>query len=219
MNDGIPDDARVVGRGPKVRSAVLAATLAELRDKGYAALTVDGVAQRAGVHKTTVYRRWKDREALVVDALAEHFAADIPTPDTGSIESDLRLLARALVDSMTGPIGTAVQVAMHSDAGRLPEIAEARRQIFADRFRRAEPVVSRAVERGELPPGTDPVLVLSTLAAPIHFRLLVSGEPVDQTVADRAAGVTLAAARAGVLTETYPETNESEWVGDTSSTT
>ena len=63
--------ARPAGRGPKVRAAVLAATLAELTETGYAALTVDNVARRAEVHKTTVYRRWKDREGLVADAVAQ----------------------------------------------------------------------------------------------------------------------------------------------------
>src|SRR5262245_4386940 len=63
-------------RGSKVRDAVHAATLAELLDKGYAALSIDSVAQRAGVHKTTVYRRWVDRDSLLVDALAEHLATD-----------------------------------------------------------------------------------------------------------------------------------------------
>src|ERR1700722_5577062 len=56
------------GRGPQVRAAVLAPTLAELTENGYAALTVDNVARRSGVHKTTIYRRWKDREGLVADA-------------------------------------------------------------------------------------------------------------------------------------------------------
>lgn len=60
--------------------------------------------------------------------------------------------------------------------------------------------MTRAVERGELPAGTDPVRVLSTLAAPIHFQLLVTGEPVDERTADQSAAVTLAAARAGALT-------------------
>ncbi|MGW4502733.1 TetR/AcrR family transcriptional regulator [Micromonospora sp. NPDC004336] len=194
-----PSPTPPVGRGPKVQAAVRAATLAELLDRGYAELTVDAVAQRAGVHKTTVYRRWKDRETLVVDALAEHFAAEIPVVDTGDVETDLHALARALVRSMAGPLGAAVQAATHSDAGRLPEIAEARRRLLADRFRRAEPLVRRAVERGELPVATDPVAVFEALAAPVHFRLLVTGEPVDDALADRTARIVLAAARAGEL--------------------
>lgn len=194
-----PDRPRTAGRGPRMHAAVLAATLDELTEAGYAALTVERVAQRAGVHKTTVYRRWKDRAALVVDALAGHVAVDIPMPDTGSIDGDLRELARSLVAWLSGPTGRAVEAALSSDASRLPEIAGARARVFGDRFRRAEPVITRAVARGELPVGTDPSAVVRTLAAPIHFRFLVTGEPLDQAAADQAARITLAAARAGVL--------------------
>ncbi|KOG87000.1 TetR/AcrR family transcriptional regulator [Streptomyces varsoviensis] len=200
MESASSTPARPVGRGRKAQAAVRAATLAELLDRGYAELTVEGVAQRAGVHKTTVYRRWKTRESLVVDALAEHFTTDIPTPDTGALESDLRALAQALVQSMTDPVGKAVQTAMLSDAGRLPEVAEARRRVFADRIRRAEPVVVRAVERGELPAETDPAELFGTLAAPVYFHLLISADPAVEDTAERAVRITLAAARAGALT-------------------
>src|SRR5262249_60890107 len=96
---------RLGGRGPKVRAAVLAATLAELADKGYAALTVDGIARRAGIHKTTIYRRWKDRESLVADGLGEHIAMDFPIPDTRSGETDLPGPARAPAGWGTSPAG------------------------------------------------------------------------------------------------------------------
>ncbi|WP_406316758.1 TetR/AcrR family transcriptional regulator [Streptosporangium sp. NBC_01639] len=188
-----------VGRGEKVRAAVHAATLAELVDRGYAALTVDNVAQRAGVHKTTVYRRWKDRESLVVDALADRAAMDVPIPDTGAVETDLHALACSLVRMMTGSIGQAMLAAMFSGAAHVPEIADARRHIFDDRFRRAEPVVTRAVERGELPGGTDPAELLRALAAPIYFRLLITAEPVDEVAAGQAVRIALAAARAGAF--------------------
>ncbi|WP_101782891.1 TetR/AcrR family transcriptional regulator [Nonomuraea indica] len=191
---------RPVGRGAKVSAAVHAATLAELVDKGYAALTVEAVAARAGVHKTTVYRRWKDRESLVVDALTGQAAADVPVPDTGSVEDDLRALARSLVAMVTAGSGPALLAAMFSGGAALPEIAEARHHVFGDRLRRARPVVTRAIERGELPAGTDPDELLRTLAAPIYFRLLMTAEPVDGTTADQAVRVTLAAARSGALT-------------------
>ncbi|SHG25775.1 TetR/AcrR family transcriptional regulator [Streptoalloteichus hindustanus] len=187
-----------VGRGAKVCAAVLAATLDELAEVGYANLTVEAVAQRAGVHKTTVYRRWKDRETLVVDALTEHVAADLPIPDTGDVASDLRELARLLVTHLT-VTHLGVAATMFSDAGRLPEIADVRRRFFADRFRRAAPLVTRAVERGQLPEGTDPALLLKSLIAPIYLRLLVTCEPLDDATADHAAAITLAAARAGVF--------------------
>ncbi len=191
--------APAVGRGSKMRAAVLEATITELTNTGYAALTVEGVAQRAGVHKTTIYRNWKDSDGLVADALAGRFATDIPVPDTGAVESDLRALARSLVATMTTGAGRALLTAVLSDAVRLPRLAEIKRELFDDRFRQAEPVVTRAIERGELPAETDPAELLKTLAAPIYFRLVFTSEPVDEATADRAVHVALAAAHAGVL--------------------
>jgi len=198
MKSGRPT-AQQVGRGAKVRAAVHAATLAELLDKGYAALSVENVAQRAGVHKTTVYRRWTDRDSLLVDALAEHLATDIPVPDTGAIETDLRALARSLVQTFTGSTGQAILAAMFTGAAHVPQIAAAKRHVFDDRLARAEPVVTRAIERGELARDTDAAELFKTLAAPVYLRLLITAEPVDEATADQAVRITLAAARAGAL--------------------
>jgi AcrR family transcriptional regulator len=194
-----------------MRAAVLEATLIELTETGYAALTVDGVAQRAGVHKTTIYRNWKDSDGLVADALVSHFAADIPIPDTGVVEIDLRALARSLVATMTTLAGRALLTTVLSDAVRLPRLAEVKRALFDDRFRRAEPVVTRAIERGELPAETDPAELLKALTAPIYFRLVFTGEPVDEATADQAVQIALAAARARALTAMRPRA----WLGET----
>jgi AcrR family transcriptional regulator len=190
---------RPAGRGPMVCAAVLAATLTELAENGYTALTFDSVARRAGVHKTTVYRRWKDRESLVADAMIDLAATKVPFPDTGDIDTDLRRLARSFVTFLNSPTGKAVAAATLSDAGRIPEIADAKRRFFEDRFRRAQPVISAAIARGELPSATDPAELVRTLVAPIYLRLLVTAEPIDATTADNAAKVALAAARAGAL--------------------
>jgi AcrR family transcriptional regulator len=190
---------RPPGRGPKVRAAVLAATLTELTENGYTALTIDNVARRSGVHKTTIYRRWKDRDSLVADAVIDLAAARVPFPDTHDIDADLRELARSLVRFFNSPVGKAVLAATLSDAARLPEIAEAKRRFFQDRFRRAEPAVAGAIARGQLPADTDPAELVRTLVAPIYLRLLVTAEPITGTTADNAARVALAAARAGAL--------------------
>jgi len=187
-----------VGRGAKVRAAVLAATLAELTQVGYADLSVEGVAQRAGVHKTTVYRRWPDRQTLVAEALTDSVARDVPVPDTGSLEGDLRTFARSLVGWLTSPPGEAIFATLIA-ASRVPEIAPIKRALFEDRFRRHEPLVTRAIARGELPHGTDPAEVIKTVIAPIYLRLLITAEPINAATADAAAAVALAAARAGVL--------------------
>lgn len=188
-----------VGRGPKVRAAILAATLAELADKGYAALTIENIARRAGVHKTTVYRRWKDRESLVTDVLGERIAMDFPIPDTGSADSDLRQLARTFVSWVTGPTGRMIFAAVYSDAARIPGISEVRRELLEYGPRRAAIVIERAIGRGELPAGTSAAATLKAMVAPIYFRLTVTGEPVNTAAADEAAATALAAARAGIF--------------------
>src|ERR1700683_484555 len=166
--------ARPVGGGPKGRGAGFAATLAELTETGYAALTVDNVARRAGVHKTTIYRRWKDREGLVADAVADLAGtAKMPFPDTGDIGTDLLRLARMTVVFLTSPAGGTVAAASMSDVGRIPEVAGAKRRFFEALFAQAEPVVSGAIARGELPADTDPAELVRTLLAPLYLRFAV----------------------------------------------
>src|SRR5262245_43291301 len=129
--------ARAPGRGSRLRAAVLAATLDELTAGGFTALTIDNVARRAGVHKTSVYRNWKDRTSLVADALTENVATGVPIPDTGTIETDLRDYARSLIGWLTSPLGRAVLAATISDAARAePEIAEIEQRFYVDRLRR-----------------------------------------------------------------------------------
>jgi AcrR family transcriptional regulator len=190
---------RPPGPGPRVRAAVLAATLGELADSGYADLTVANVARRAGVHKTTVYRRWKDRESLVAEAVTGLAGTRVPFPDSGEISADLRVLARSLVRFLASPAGQAVIAVTRSDAGRIQEVAAAQRHFFQDRYRQAEPVIRAAIARGELPAGTDPAELVRAIIAPIYLRILVTAEPVSERTADTAAMAALAAARAGVL--------------------
>ncbi|MFF0455010.1 TetR/AcrR family transcriptional regulator [Nocardia africana] len=189
-----------LGRGPKVRAAVLAATVDELSERGYAAFTIDNVAQRTGVHKTTVYRRWPDRDSLIAEALADSVATEIPIPDTGSVDEDLRALARSLVAWATSASGRAVLAVLVSTAAGLPAPPNSARHVFRDRIRQTLPVVTRAIARGELPEGTDPVEMIKTLVAPIYFRVLITGERVDDGTADAAAKVALTAARAQLFT-------------------
>lgn len=189
-----------LGRGPKVRAAVLAATVDELSERGYAAFTIDNVAQRTGVHKTTVYRRWPDRDSLIAEALAESVAAEIPIPDTGSVDEDLRALSRSLVAWADSASGRAILAVLVSTAAGLPAPPNSARHVFRDRIRHTLPVVTRAIARGELPEGTDPAEMIKTLVAPIYFRVLITGERVDDGTADAAAKVALTAARAGLFT-------------------
>ncbi|GAA0343289.1 TetR/AcrR family transcriptional regulator [Actinoallomurus spadix] len=197
ITDGL--GRRPGGRSARVRAAVRAATLSELAEKGYAALTVDGVAARSGVHKTTVYRRWGGVEGLIADALEMASEEPWPIPDTGSAEEDLRALTRLVVTGFTDPDDGPVSAAFIAAAMQDSAAAVALAGFFASRHEQAARIVTRAVARGELPAGTDPAEVVRAAVAPIYYRLFVSREPVDAAVADRAANAALAAARAGAL--------------------
>jgi AcrR family transcriptional regulator len=186
-------------RGAVVRRAVLAATLDELGEGGYASLGIERVAARAGVHKTTVYRRWPDRESLVTDALLELAADDFAIPDTGDVDRDLRAFARALVEWLHGPVGRPLVAMLGSDAARLPAAVDARQRFFATRAAALGERMRSAVDGGQLPPAIDPSALLSTIVAPLYLRLLVTGAPVTAADGVRAVDVALLAAREGLL--------------------
>jgi AcrR family transcriptional regulator len=188
--------ARPGGRTARSGPPRRAATLAELAEHGFAGLTVEGVAARAGVHKTTVYRRWGTAAALAVDALDAAGDEPWPVPDTGDVREDLRRLCRLVVDSFADPESGPVSRAFVAAATHSPATATALHRFLAGRHDQAAAIVRRAIARGDLPPTTDPVDTIRTAIAPLYYRLFISGEPVDTAIADRAADTALAAARA-----------------------
>ena len=192
--------ARPGGRTARVRAVVLEATVAELIEHGYAGLTVEGVAARAGVNRTTLYRRWGGRDALIVDAVEAFAAAEAKVPDSGDIEEDLRLWARSILATLTGPVSGALVRAVFGGAGDSPQVHQLRHRFWLIRSALVMPMVHRAIERGQLPAGTAGDEVIRHVGAPLYYRLLVLGEPLTPEAADLAARVTATAARAGVFT-------------------
>src|SRR5947209_9777507 len=93
------------GRSARVRAAVLDATLAVLAEEGDA-FSIPHVAARAGVHETSIYRRWGSREALIADAVTSRIGAEIPVPDTGSLRGDLVTLLENSIRFLGSPLGT-----------------------------------------------------------------------------------------------------------------
>jgi len=181
-------------RGEHVRQTVLAAAFEELAANGFDGATVAGVAKRSGVHQTTVYRRWVTRENLFLAALLERSADAIPAPDTGSTRRDLLAIVRGIIAYVCSPEGRAVL-----RAATLPvdqAYADAREAFWARRLDELSPVVARGVERGDLRPDIDGRLLLEMLVAPIHGRLLLTGEPVDDDLAEQLVEVALNGAAA-----------------------
>ncbi|MFJ3792754.1 TetR/AcrR family transcriptional regulator [Kitasatospora sp. NPDC090091] len=178
---------------------MLAAVREELVETGFAQVTVEKVARRAGVAKTTVYARWRDLPGLVVDLLADLSTTRVPLPDTGSLDEDLRLVARRLLELMRAEPDMTMFRAIVATAVHHPEAREALSAFFRQRLATTAELVDRAIERGEVPPGTCRLEVVRTMSGAFYYRMFITGEPLTEAVADRAAAVAAHSARAGLL--------------------
>jgi AcrR family transcriptional regulator len=178
---------------------VYEAAVAELGERAYDEVSVESIAARAGVHKTTIYRRWNTRERVIAEALQHAALARIDAPDTGAVETDLGRLAESVRTILASREGAAAARALATGAASSAEIRTVVREFWAARMTHVRPIVERAVVRGELPSGTNADELLKHLSAPLYQRLLVTLEPLTTRAAERAARATLAAARAGVF--------------------
>jgi AcrR family transcriptional regulator len=189
---GRPRDATVDGR-------VLDAAWDLLHEAGYAGLTVDEVAERAGAAKTTLYRRWPTKDHLAI-ALAARILGKVPIADTADLRSDLTEFAAALAAGLNrlrlaghpggGPsAGFAAELvaaaAHHADIGELVRAG------FADRHELALARLRRARDAEGLRPDIDPAVLIDQLAGPLWYRVLVTGAPVDRGYAERLVAAVL----------------------------
>ncbi|WP_031510179.1 TetR/AcrR family transcriptional regulator [Streptomyces megasporus] len=199
-----PDDAgrpapsrRPGGRSARVRARVLDAVRAQLVEHGYDGLTVDAVAARAGVHRTTVYRRWRDVGGLLADVLDAAGDDDWRPEDTGGLESDLVALNREVHAALTER--PSITAALIAASFRSTEAADALRRFWEDRYARCEVVVHRAVRRGEVPADTDARGLLVAATAPLYHRLVLLRTPPDPRLPEDAARAAALAAAAGAF--------------------
>ena len=167
-------------RSDEAHEAILKASIALIREAGYDNLTMDAIAERAGVGKATVYRRWSTRETLVAEAL-ERIVSAIPQPDTGTTEGDLEALLNHSLAMYRDPATHALLSGLVAAMARSELIAGAVRNGFLARRREvARRVLERGVARGDLDPETDLELVLDLLSGPLFFRALFTGGTVDE---------------------------------------
>ena len=165
------------GRAAVVVAAVRRATLELLEEVGYGRLQLPEVAVRAGVNKTTVYRRWPTKAALVSELLQAMAAEQMPARDTGTLIGDLIAHLEGLVAILrTGTTRTVLKAMISGELDQSD--AAVREAYFAERFRLSAAIVDRAVGRGELPPGTDARLLIEDACSPVYFRLLITGQPI-----------------------------------------
>jgi AcrR family transcriptional regulator len=166
-------------RSPAADEAILQATIELFDLHGYDGLSIETVAERAGVAKSTVYRRHAGKPELVLAAVRWVRSGDEPAPDTGAVRSDLVALATRLRAKFTTDDSSRVVAALVAAAAHHPDLAAAHQAFVAERRRLGLEVVHRAVERGELPTDTDAGLLLDLIGAPIFYRAFVSRDPLD----------------------------------------
>jgi AcrR family transcriptional regulator len=199
-----PGTVRPGGRTARTRAAVMAAVIEELSEHGYADARLERVAARAGVAKTTIYRRWGSLDGLLADLMAERAAQEIPVPDEGDLGSDLRVLARHAVASVRDPAVRAALASIVAAAVQSPAAREVLTRFLAGRTATMTVIVDRALRRGEVPAGTDAAGVIRTVTALIYYRLFIAGEEAGEDLADSAAAIATAAARAGAAGHGQP---------------
>ena len=181
-------------RSEKARKAILAAAAELLLARGLSAVSMDAIAERAGVSKATIYRWWPTKETLALDALYTEWAAARPRPsDTGSLRGDLLALLPPWARlASSRPYGR-VMAALITEAQTNPVFAaEYRRRVVEPRRGQARAVFRRAIERGEIPADTNIEVAIDLLYSPIYHRLLQGHAPLNdrftQEIIDMALG-------------------------------
>ncbi|MET9439762.1 TetR/AcrR family transcriptional regulator [Streptomyces sp. NPDC006610] len=157
-----------------VTEAIRAAVFEELAAVGYARMSIEGIARRAGVGKTAVYRRWRSKLHLVLDVVSALAVQGLPAPDTGSLEGDLRLLYEVTSRALRHPVASQIIPDLQAEAARNPEIAEAlQKAVREGQDGVASTIVAAAQRRGEVRQGIDGDLALDLISGPLYWRSVV----------------------------------------------
>lgn len=181
--------------GPRKAQEIFDATLDLLAEKGYEGLTIEGVAQRSGVNKTTLYRWWPSKGALLGAALIGARQLELTPPDTGSLEGDLEALLGTMTTLLTARPASAIAVAVLGAVTHSPELASHVKDFFADRIAREQAVFDRAVARGEIAADTDPMLLMDLLAGAAWVRIVLRQLPLEKDFVARTVRTVLNGAR------------------------
>jgi TetR/AcrR family transcriptional regulator, regulator of autoinduction and epiphytic fitness len=182
-----PDAASggVVAQDPRIersRRVILQAVLDELCEVGYGALTIEGVAHRAGVGKATIYRHWPGKLALVEDAFRT-LKASVVIPEDGTIRDRVLATLEQIAALVQDSTYSACMPALIDAAERDPNVREFHRRFSSERRAELVDVLQDAVDRGELPPTTNAEVLADALVAPIILRRLTLAQPIEPGMA------------------------------------
>lgn len=186
-----PERGRGRPRDEAARQRILKAALDLMDETAFTQVTIEAIAERAGASKTTVYRWWANKAALVIEAFREAVAPELPLRDTGSLLKDLTSQVQNFARMLSGRGGRMLRsflVAARSD----PEVAVAFRSIWSDpRRAEAKEMLRQKQANGQLRRDADLDLVLDSLYGPLYYRFLVKNEPPSQKYAESLAALVI----------------------------
>ena len=167
-------------RSPETRAKILKATYEILNEVGFMDLTIEGVAKRAEVGKPTIYRRWKTKAALAMDAFLEAVNPELAFPDTGSAKEDFREQMQKIVRLMNSPRGEVLASVIGCGQADEELIAAFRENWLIPRRKDAKQIFQRGVERGELRADVNAEVAIDALYSPLFYRLLLRHQPLTK---------------------------------------
>jgi len=182
-------------RDPSADEAIIGATLELIAESGFDGLRVSDVADRARVSKATMYRRWPTKHDLVLAALRT--APPLHAVDTGSLRGDLEATFAQFMRVVAESPLVSLLTALAAERLRRPQFARELDPYIQERMLPVHEAIERAVERGELPRGTDPVLLSELIGGPIVLRLFFGGATDDEAIAELISAVVEAFGVAG----------------------
>jgi AcrR family transcriptional regulator len=161
----------------RTRRLVLSATADLVAERGYDKTTIEGISDRCGVARSTIYRHWPDKQQLVLEAVKGRMSVD-PDIDTGSVASDIEHFLDELVEWFSNDDVVTIALSMLAAAHRDP--AMRRLHLDATKARRNHLVrlIERGIDRNELPADLDPVDAVAELAGPVFYTRVALGEPI-----------------------------------------
>lgn len=163
---------------------VLDAAAELIGEVGFGRTSIEAIAERSGVARSTIYRHWPDRPELLADAV-DCKIAQIPEPQTGYLRDDLLTVLGELARRLGAATGGPVLMSLIAEAGRDPQMAALHERFTAARFGRLRSILEDASERGDLPPDVDVDQMTEDLVAPLFFRAFIRHLPLDQEFVER----------------------------------
>lgn len=183
-------------RSQEADQAILSAAGQVLAERGLGGMSIEEVAARAGVAKTTIYRRWTSRGTLALDAFLAEFQSQQPPPDTGTLHGDLLAALRSWIRSVTRTSAGPILAGLIAETQQDPELAAAWRERVVERLRAQHKIMlNRAIERGEIPATTDQEVALDLMFGAAYHRLLHGHRPLTDKFARQVVDVLVAGLR------------------------